>query len=225
VLAGAGGYNTAEVISLARELEALGADGILSVTPYYNKPTQEGIFQHYQAIASSVRLPIVVYSVQGRTGVNVEPATLKRLAEIESIVGVKEASGNIAQIANVMNQVPSMFAVLSGDDAITIPVIALGGRGVISVASNEIPAEMTRLARLALDNDFQGARELQHKYLALMEINFVESNPIPVKAAMAMMGLLEPVWRLPLVPPQEASSRRIQRVVEELGLLRAHVTS
>jgi 4-hydroxy-tetrahydrodipicolinate synthase len=225
VLAGAGGYNTAEVISLARELEALGADGILSVTPYYNKPTQEGLYQHYKAIAASVDLPIIVYSVQGRTGVNVEPATLKRLSEIDNIAGVKEASGNIAQIANVIHQVPSTFRVFSGDDAITIPVIALGGRGVISVASNEIPAEMTRLARLALDNDFPGARQLQQRYLPLMEINFVESNPIPVKAAMAMMGLLEPVWRLPLVPPQEASGRRIQSVIEELGLLRAHVTS
>lgn len=225
VLAGAGGYNTAEVISLARELEALGADGILSVTPYYNKPTQEGLYQHYKAIASAVRLPIIVYSVQGRTGVNVEPSTLKRLAEIGNIAGVKEASGNIAQIANVIHHVPAAFRVLSGDDAITIPVIALGGRGVISVASNQIPAAMTKLARLALDNDLPAARELQRKYLPLMEINFVESNPIPVKAAMAMMGLLEPVWRLPMVPPQEASNGKIQRVVEELGLLRAHVTS
>ena len=225
VLAGAGGYNTAEVISLARELEALGADGILSVTPYYNKPTQEGLYQHYKAIASAVRLPIIVYSVQGRTGVNVEPSTLKRLAEIDNIAGVKEASGNIAQIANVIHHVPAAFRVLSGDDAITIPVIALGGLGVISVASNEIPAAMTKLARLALANDLPAARELQRKYLPLMEINFVESNPIPVKAAMAMMGLLEPVWRLPMVPPQEASNGKIQRVVEELGLLRAHVTS
>ncbi len=225
VLAGAGGYNTAEVIALARELEALGVDGILSVTPYYNKPTQEGLYQHYKAIASAVRLPIIVYSVQGRTGVNVEPATLKRLAEIDNIAGVKEASGNIAQIASVIHHVPSSFRVLSGDDAITIPVVALGGRGIISVASNEIPAEMTKLARLALENDFPSARELQRKYLPQMDINFVESKPIPVKAAMAMMGLLEPVWRLPLVPPQEATSRRIQKVVEESGLLRAHVTS
>src|SRR6266571_1760606 len=150
VLAGAGGYNTHEVIELARELESMGADGILSVTPYYNKPTQEGLYQHYQAIAGAVRLPIVVYSVQGRTGVNVEPGTLKRLAEIDYIVGVKEASGNISQMAQVIQQVPSSFTVLSGDDSITIPLVALGGKGIISVVSNEIPEEMTLLARAAL---------------------------------------------------------------------------
>src|SRR5215475_3692375 len=153
VLAGAGGYNTHEVIELARELEAMGADGILSVTPYYNKPTQEGLYQHYKAIASSIRLPIVVYSVQGRTGVNVEPATLARLAQIENIVAVKEASGNIAQMANILHEVPESFTVLSGDDAVTIPLMALGGRGIISVVSNQIPAEMTQLARACLRGD------------------------------------------------------------------------
>ena len=219
VLAGAGGYNTHEVIELARELESMGADGILSVTPYYNKPTQEGLYQHFKTIASAIHLPIVVYSVQGRTGVNVEPATLKRLAAIDNIVGVKEASGNIGQMANVIQQVPEKFIVLSGDDAITLPLIALGGKGVISVASNEIPAEMTQLVQAALANDFAGARALQRKYLPLMEVNFVESNPIPVKAAMALMGLLEPVWRLPMVPPGTASQQRIEIVLESLGLL------
>lgn len=219
VLAGAGGYNTAEVIELAREVEKLGADGILSVTPYYNKPTQEGLFQHYRAIAAAVPLPIVVYSVQGRTGVNVEPATLKRLAQIDNIVGVKEASGNIAQMANILWQVPERFAVLSGDDAVTLPLIALGGRGLISVASNEIPAEMTELVRLCLANDFPAARRLQKRWLPLMEVNFVETNPIPVKAAMALMGLLEPVWRLPLVPPKAESLARIEKVLAETGLV------
>jgi 4-hydroxy-tetrahydrodipicolinate synthase len=219
VLGGAGGYNTAEVIELARELQSMGADGILSVTPYYNKPTQEGLYQHYKAIASAIRLPIIVYSVQGRTGVNVEPATLKRLAEIENIAGVKEASGNISQMAQVLHQVPSSFTVLSGDDAITLPLIALGGKGIVSVVSNEIPREMTELARAGLNNDFVRARELQRKYLPLMEINFVESNPIPVKAAMAMMGLLEPVWRLPMVPPSEINRAKIEKVLEGLGLL------
>src|SRR6202790_1276560 len=150
VLAGAGGYNTVEVIELAKETKVIGVDGILSVTPYYNKPTQEGLYQHYKAIASAVKLPIIVYSVQSRTGVNVEPLTLKRLAEIDNIVGVKEASGNIGQMASVIHNVPERFIVLSGDDAITVPLIALGGRGVISVVSNEIPAEMTRLVHLAL---------------------------------------------------------------------------
>ena len=219
VLAGAGGYNTAEVIALARELAAIGADGILSVTPYYNKPTQEGLFQHYKAIAEAVALPIVVYSVQGRTGVNVEPATVRRLAVIENIVGIKEASGNISQMAAILNAVPEDFIVLSGDDAITLPLIALGGHGVISVVSNEIPRDMARLTRLALDGDFPAARQIHRRVHPLMEINFVESNPIPVKAAMAQMGLLEPVWRLPLVPPKAENEARIRGVLESLELL------
>jgi 4-hydroxy-tetrahydrodipicolinate synthase len=218
VVAGAGGYNTAEVIELAKELRHLGVDGLLSVTPYYNKPTQEGLYQHYKAIASAVPLPIIVYSIQGRTGINVEPATLKHLAGIDNIVGVKEASGNIGQMAQILHQLPESFDVLSGDDAITIPLIALGGRGVISVASNEIPAEMTRLAQLALAGDFAGARELQRRWFPLMEVNFVEANPQPVKAAMAMMGLLEPVWRLPMTPPSEASRTKIEGVLKSCGM-------
>jgi 4-hydroxy-tetrahydrodipicolinate synthase len=219
VLAGAGGYNTSEVIALARELAEIGADGVLSVTPYYNKPTQEGLFQHYRAIAEATTLPIVVYSVQGRTGVNVEPATVRRLAAIENVVGIKEASGNISQMAAILNAVPSDFNVLSGDDAITLPLIALGGRGVISVVSNEIPAEMVRLTRLALDGDFAAARQIHRRVHPLMEVNFVESNPIPVKAAMAQMGLLEAVWRLPLVAPKAESETRIRAVLESLDLL------
>src|SRR5437660_510450 len=219
VLGGAGGYNTAEVIALSQELAALGADGILSVTRYYNKPTQEGLYQHFRAIAEAVSLPIILYSVQGRTGVNIEPATVKRLSEVENIVGIKEASGNISQMAAILNTVPDDFVVLSGDDAITLPLIALGGRGVISVVSNEIPAEMTQLTRLALQADFRGAREIHRRYHPLMEINFVESNPIPVKAALAEMELLEPVWRLPLVPPKAENRARIRAVLETLGLV------
>jgi 4-hydroxy-tetrahydrodipicolinate synthase len=219
VLGGAGGYSTREVIELARELEHLGVDGILSVTPYYNKPTQEGLYQHYLAIASAISLPIIVYSVQSRTGVNVEPATLGRLAAIPNIIGVKEASGNIAQMANVIHQAPQEFIVLSGDDAVTLPLMALGGRGVISVASNEIPAEMTQLAKLCLAGDFASARALQHKYLPLMEINFIESNPIPVKAALGLMGLLDTVYRLPMVPPTAEHLARIEKVLESVGLL------
>ncbi len=219
VLAGAGGYNTAEVIELAREIEALGADGLLSVTPYYNKPTQEGLYQHYKAIADSTRLPIILYSVQGRTGINIEPATVRRLSEIGNIVGIKEASGNIGQMSAILNIVPDDFIVLSGDDAITLPLIALGGRGVISVVSNEIPAEMAELVRLANAGNFDRARTLHRKYLPLMEVNFVESNPVPVKAAMAAMGLLERTYRLPLVPPQPQSMDRIECVLESLNLL------
>lgn len=226
VLAGAGGYNTAEVIALARELAEIGVDGILSVTPYYNKPTQEGLYQHYRAIANAISLPIILYSVQGRTGINIEPATVKRLAGIKNIVGIKEASGSIGQMAAILNIVPDDFIVLSGDDTITLPLIALGGRGVISVVSNEIPAEMTQLTRLALQDDFSGAREIHRRYHALMEVNFVESNPIPVKAAMAEMGLLEPVWRLPLVPPKAESLTRIHSVLATVGLAeRVHVAA
>jgi 4-hydroxy-tetrahydrodipicolinate synthase len=219
VLGGAGGYNTAEVNVLARELAALGVDGILSVTPYYNKPTQEGLFQHYRAIAEAVALPIILYSVQGRTGVNIEPGTVKRLAEVENIIGIKEASGNVSQMAAILNAVPDDFIVLSGDDAITLPIISLGGRGVISVVSNEIPAEMSQLTRLALRGDFADALAIHRRYHPLMEINFVESNPIPVKAAMAEMGLLEPIWRLPLVPPKAENQARIRAVLEALGLI------
>lgn len=219
VLAGAGGYNTRKVIALAKEMEALGASGILSVTPYYNKPTQEGLFQHYKAIAESTTLPIIVYSVQSRTGINVEPATLLRLSEIPNIAGVKEASGNISQMSKIVSSLPDSFTVLSGDDAVTLPLIGLGGRGIISVVSNEIPAEMGRLARAALTGDFSSARQLQRQYQELMDVNFVESNPIPVKYAMSVMGLLEPVWRLPMTPPQPESKKKIEAVLQRAGLL------
>lgn len=220
VLAGAGGYNTAEVIELAREFKAIGANGILSVTPYYNRPTQEGLFQHYAAIAAAVDLPIILYNVPGRTGCNIDPATVVKLAKIENIVGIKEASGNISQMAAVAAKTPKDFTVLSGDDSVTVPLMAIGGRGVISVASNEIPAEMTRLVQLCAENNFAAAREIHQRYFALMEMNFVESNPMSVKAAMGMMGLLEPVWRLPLVAPKAESVAKIREVLESLGMLK-----
>jgi 4-hydroxy-tetrahydrodipicolinate synthase len=224
VVAGAGGYNTAEVIESAREYEALGANGILSVTPYYNKPSQEGLYQHFKAIAASVGIPVLLYNVPGRTGVNLEPATVARLAQIDNIVGIKEASGNISQMSQLFQLVPDDFAVLSGDDAITLPLSALGGVGVISVVSNEIPAEMTSLVRDALNRNFTHARETHRRYLPLMEINFVESNPGPVKAALAMMGLIEPVWRLPLVSPATQNLAKIRGVLDSLHLVEtAHV--
>jgi 4-hydroxy-tetrahydrodipicolinate synthase len=218
VLAGAGGYDTREVIESVAMMAEAGAQGILSVTPYYNKPTQEGLFQHYRAIAESTSLPIVVYNVPGRTGCNVEPATLARLAAIRNIVGVKEASGNILQICEVCRIVPEHFLVLSGDDAITLPVMSVGGKGVISVASNEVPAEMARLVELVEQNDWAGARALHERLLPLLTINFVESNPIPVKAAMARMGLLTESYRLPMVAPRDESRAKIDRVLGELGL-------
>jgi 4-hydroxy-tetrahydrodipicolinate synthase len=226
VLAGAGGYNTHHVIETARACERLGADGILSVTPYYNKPTQEGLFHHFKAIASSISLPIILYNVPPRTNVNIDPPTLRRLSEIENVIGVKEASGSIAQITQVIQQVPEEFLVLSGDDALTLPLAAMGGRGIISVASNEIPKEMVQLAELCLAGNFAEARALQRKLLPLLEINFIETNPVPVKAAMAEMGLLELAFRLPLVPPRTENQAKIRTVLESLALLeRAHVAN
>ena len=219
VIAGVGANATSEALELHQIAKRVGATAGLSVNPYYNKPTQEGLVQHYQAIAKAVRIPIVVYSVQGRTGINVEPATLARLAQIPNIIGVKEASGNIGQMANVIQEVPPGFTVLCGDDAIALPLIALGGRGLISVVSNEIPGEMTQLIQACLKNDFETARALQARYLPLMNVNFVESNPIPVKAAMGLMGLLEPVYRLPLCAPSPANLARIEKVLAAVGLL------
>lgn len=219
VVAGCGGYNTSEVIELARELEALGVDALLSVTPYYNKPTQTGLYEHYRAIAIETKLPLIVYSVAGRTGVNVEPATLARLAAIPNIRAVKEASGNVAQMASICARLPEEFAVLSGDDALTLPLGALGGRGVISVASNQIPGAMSQIASHILAGDFAAARALHNRWLPLMEVNFVESNPIPVKYALSRMGLCQPVWRLPMTPPSPAAAQRIDTVLKELNLI------
>jgi 4-hydroxy-tetrahydrodipicolinate synthase len=220
VLAGAGGYDTREVIELAEAMRQAGAAGLLSVTPYYNKPTQEGLYLHYRAIAESTPLPVIVYNVPGRTGVNVEPATLARLAGIPNIVGVKEASGNISQMCDVCRIVPPGFIVVSGDDAITLPLMAVGGRGVISVASNEIPAEMVQMVEAAERNDFAAARAVYNRILPLMQVNFVEANPLPVKAAMAAMGLLEEVYRLPMCPPRRESKEKIVTVLKELDLFK-----
>jgi len=213
VVGGAGGYNTAEVIELAKEVEALGADGILSVTPYYNKPTQEGLYLHYKAIASSVKAPIIVYSVASRTGTNVEPSTLKRLTEFKNIVAVKEASGSLAQMTRIRVLTPDL-TLLSGDDILTSAVLGIGGKGIISVASNVVPKEMSRLAET---NDFS----ITARFTTLMDTLFLESNPIPVKAAMAMMGLCEPVWRLPMCPPQPATEAKLRQALVELGLVNA----
>jgi len=220
ILAGAGGYNTNEVIHLAGEMKKAGASGLLSVTPYYNKPTQEGLYQHFRGIAESTPLPIVLYNVPGRTGVNIEVSTLVRLAAIPNIVGVKEASGNVTAMCEICRAVPSDFIVLSGDDALTLPLMAIGGRGIISVASNEIPGEMARMVEAAERGDFGAARAVHHRILPLMQINFVESNPVPVKAAMAAMGLLEANYRLPMTPPRPESHDKIVRVLKDLELLK-----
>ena len=221
VLAGAGGYDTREVVESARTMHEAGANGLLSVTPYYNKPTPDGLVRHYQAIAEATPLPIVVYNVPGRTGCNVDPTTLLRLAAIPHVAAVKEASGNITQICEVVRGVPEGFLVLSGDDALTLPAMAVGARGVISVASNEVPGEMAELVEAAERNDFAAAREVHARLLSLMLANFAESNPIPVKAAMAQMGLLEETYRLPMVPPRAETRERLRRVLAALSLVPA----
>jgi 4-hydroxy-tetrahydrodipicolinate synthase len=221
VLAGAGGYDTRDTVTLVRDIEKIGADGILSVTPYYSKPTPEGLFQHYKAIAESTALPIVLYNVPGRTGVNMDVSTIARLAGIRNIVGVKEASGNVVQMSEIIAAVPAEFILVSGDDALTIASMAVGGRGVISVASNVVPAEMAQMVELAEKGDFAGARRLFTWLLPLLQVNFVESNPIPVKAAMAAMGLLDEQYRLPKVPPSAGARDKVMRVLQNLKLLGA----
>jgi 4-hydroxy-tetrahydrodipicolinate synthase len=218
VLAGAGGYDTREVVHAAKEMEKAGADGLLSVTPYYNKPTPEGLFQHFSAVAAATPLPIVLYNVPGRTGCNIDAATMERLAAIPTVVGVKEASGNIQQMAEIVRAVPPDFIVLSGDDAVTVPLMSIGGRGIISVAANEIPAEMSQMVEAAERGDYALARTLHQKLLPLLLGNFVESNPGPVKFAMAAMGLCELVYRLPMVPPRPASQAKLLGILGELGL-------
>ena len=222
VLAGAGGYNTNEVVELVRDFERAGCDGVLSVTPYYNKPTQEGLFRHYKEIADCTALPIILYNVPGRTGVNLEPQTVARLADLRcGIIGVKEASGNIVQMSEIITSVPDDFVLLSGDDPIAVAVMAIGGRGLISVASNAAPAEMVQIIELAEKGDFAAARRLHHWLLPFILVNFVESNPIPLKAAMAAMGLVEEVYRLPLVPPSAPAREKIMTVLQKLKLLGA----
>jgi 4-hydroxy-tetrahydrodipicolinate synthase len=221
VLAGAGGYDTREVIHLAREMERAGATGLLSVTPSYSRPTQEGLVEHYRAIADSTPLPIVLYNVPGRTGCNIEPATVARLAAVPNIVGVKEASGNILQMCDICQRVPSDFVVLAGDDMVPLPLMAIGGRGVISVASNAAPAEMVEMVEAAERGDQASARARHTRLLPLMQINFVESNPAPVKAAMAAMGLIEEIYRLPMCSPRAESKEKILRVLQSLDLVSA----
>ncbi len=224
IVPGATSNSTRDAVEKARTVAARkGVDAILTASPYYNKPTQEGQYQHFKAIAEAVDKPLVLYNVPGRTGANLEPATLGRLAQIPNVAGVKEASGNISQIAEVFNAVRPDFLVFSGDDSVTLPIISLGGVGIISVASNEIPAEMGALTRAALGNKWETARYLHRKYLPLMQANFIESNPIPVKAVLAMMGKIEEVYRLPLVPMKKENRAKLERIAAEAGLLHSAI--
>jgi 4-hydroxy-tetrahydrodipicolinate synthase len=221
IVAGATSNSTHDAVEKAKEVASRpGVNFILTASPYYNKPTQEGQYRHFKAIAEALGdKPVILYNVPGRTGANLEPATLARLAEIPNIVGVKEACGNMTQIAEAINSVPETFLVFSGDDAVTLPVIALGGVGVVSVASNEIPHEMATMTRAALNNDWTTARGIHRKYLPLMQANFIESSPLPVKAVLAMMGRIEENYRLPLLPMRRDTRSKLQRVVTEVGLI------
>ena len=221
IVAGVSGNSTKKVIDLAEEVERVGVQAILSVAPYYNKPTQEGLYQHFKAIAESTDLPVILYNVPSRTSSNIEPATVARLSKIPNIIGIKEASGSIVQQMEVLGAVKPGFAVLSGDDAFTLPLIAAGGVGVISVASNEIPGAMTRLVHFCLEGKSEEARRLNAQLLPLMQANFIETNPIPVKAALAMMGMIEEVYRLPMVSMKPENRAKLEQVLASQGLLQA----
>ena len=220
IVAGATSNSTQDAVQKAREVAQIkGVDAILTASPYYNKPTQEGQYQHFKAIAEAVDKPLVLYNVPGRSAANIEPATLARLAQIPNIAAVKEASGNMSQIADVLNAVPEGFLVFSGDDAITLPVISLGGVGIISVCSNQIPKEMAQMTRAALSGDWDAARKLHRRFLPLMQANFIESNPMPVKAVLAMMGRIGENYRLPMVPVKKETRARLEKIAAEVGLL------
>jgi 4-hydroxy-tetrahydrodipicolinate synthase len=219
VLAGAGTNNTQYAVHLAQQAEKLGADALLAVTPFYNKPTQGGLLLHFGEISRSISIPVIVYNVPGRTVTNISAETTLRLAQIDNILGTKEASGDLVQIMRILQEKPSDFLVLSGDDSLTLPMVAMGAEGLISVASNLIPAEMTRIVDLGRRGDLEEARKLHYKYLNLMELNFVESSPIPVKYALSRMGKLEEVYRLPLCAMQEENKRTMDQELEKLGLI------
>ncbi len=220
IMAGATSNSTNDAVEKAKEVAARpGVDVILTASPYYNKPTQEGQYRHFRAIAEAVDKPIILYNVPGRTSANIEPSTLARLAEVPNILGVKEASGNISQIAELCAVVPEHFLVFSGDDSITLAVIGLGGVGIVSVASNEIPREMAEMTRAALNNDWTTARRFHRKYLALMQANFIETSPMPVKAVLAMMGKIEEVYRLPLLPMRRETRSKLQKIATEAGVI------
>jgi 4-hydroxy-tetrahydrodipicolinate synthase len=219
VLCGSGSNSTVRSVEATRLAERAGADGVLVVAPYYNKPTQEGLYRHFRTVAEATSLPVIVYNVPGRTACNLAAETTLRLAAVPNICGIKEASGNLSQIMTILRDRPEGFLVLSGDDAITLPLIAAGADGVISVVANEVPGQFSRMVRAARSGNWAEARTLHYRLLALMEVNFIESNPIPVKAALAMMGRIQEEYRLPLVPMGEANRAKLRRVLQELGLV------
>ena len=219
VVAGAGTNNTAQAIHMATIAQQEGADALLAVTPYYNKPTQEGLVLHFSKIAESISLPVVLYNVPGRTIINITAETALRLAQVDNIIALKEASGDLGQVMQILNRRPSDFVVLSGDDSLTLPIMAMGGEGIISVASNLIPAEMSQMVDLALSGKWEEAKKIHYRYLDLMELNFIESSPIPVKYALSRMGKLEEAYRLPLCPLSDLSKKVMDQELDKLNLV------
>jgi 4-hydroxy-tetrahydrodipicolinate synthase len=221
IMAGTGSNSTSEAIELTRHAERAGARGALVVNPYYNKPTQEGLYRHFRAVAESVAIPVFVYNIQGRTAVNVETATMERLArDVTNIVGVKEASGSLDQMSQVIAACGPEFTVLSGDDNLTLPLMAIGGRGVISVIANIVPRDVADMTHAALDGDWKRARELHYRLFPLARAAFLETNPIPIKEAMAMAGMLEPEFRLPLCRMSDANREKLRGVLRPYGLVK-----
>lgn len=220
VFGGCTNNSTREAVAKAKKLAAVkGLSGVLTANPYYNKPGQEGQYQHFRAIAEAVDLPVMLYNIPGRTGVNLEPATVLRLAELKNVIAIKESSGNIAQITELLTSAPQDFKVFAGDDSLGLPVLALGGAGLVSVASNVIPAEMSVMIRAAKDGDWTTARSVNRRYFRLMQAHFWEASPAPVKAVMKMTGHGEDVLRLPMVPVSDATRKRLEALVSELGLM------
>jgi len=226
VFGGCTNNSTREAVAKAKKLAAVkGLSGVLTANPYYNKPGQEGQYQHFRAIAEVVDLPVMLYNIPGRTGVNLEPATVLRLAELKNVIAIKESSGNIVQITELLTSLPQGFKVFAGDDSLALPVLALGGAGLVSVASNVIPAEMSAMVRATQDGEWEAARSVNRRYFRLMQAHFWEASPAPVKAVMKMIGRGEDVLRLPMVPVSDATRTRLEALVGELGLLTAAVAS
>jgi len=220
VFAGCSHNATHEAVAKARKLAQVhGLTGILTASPYYNRPGQEGQYQHFRAIAEAVDLPVLLYNIPGRTGANLEPATVLRLAELPNVIGIKESSGNLAQITELLTTAPRSFKVFAGDDGMALPVLALGGSGLVSVASNALPGQMARMVQAALDNDWAGARRINRHFFRLMQAHFWEPSPAPIKAVLSMLGRCEDVLRLPMVPVSPATRRRLETIVGELGML------
>jgi len=219
VIAGTGSNNTKESLELTSFAKEVGCDGCLLITPYYNKPTQKGLYLHYKTIAESVDIPIILYNVPSRTGISISPETVAELSKIKNIVGIKEASGNFDQIYKIISLVDKDFVVLSGDDALTLPIIAVGGKGVISVAANIFPKEMSTMVKYALNGQIEKAREIHYKLYPIFKVLFIETNPIPVKTSLSLMGMIKDEWRLPLTPPSDENFQKIKETLKKYGVI------